>query len=83
MVVPIKQLTGPSEAAGVMGRVAGQGYHKTGHFPRRAEFLVFHGDEGSPTEVENTMRADLKEEGEKIRDVTTDYFFLRRVTHEF
>lgn len=47
-----KQLTGPSEAAGVIRQVAGQGYYKKSHFPWRAEFLVFHGDWGSPTDPE-------------------------------
>lgn len=50
-----------SEAAGVIRQVAGLGYYKTGHSPWRADFLVFHGDRGSPTEAEITMNADLKE----------------------
>ena len=57
-----KQLMGPSQAAGVIRQVAGQGYYKTGHFPWRAEFLLFHGDWGSPTEPEITMHEIWKRE---------------------
>lgn len=60
-----KQLTGSSEEAGVTRQVAGQGYYKISHFPWKAEFLVFHGDRGSPTEAEITMNADLKEKSKK------------------
>ena len=67
-----KQLMGPSVAAGVIWQVAGKGYYKTSHFPRRAEFLVFHGDWGSPTEAEITMHADLREESTHIKKIISE-----------